>query len=69
MTRAEEARDAVRQLLDGGEGTESQRIADAMTEASLYLEENIYSGFFRSYGADGKTIARRCLAILGRMAK
>ena len=62
-----EAKDAVRQMMAMGEGSDQQRVADAMREATWFLNDGMYSAFFASYGRDARRIARRCLTILERM--
>ena len=62
-----EAENAVRQMMSMGDGTDRQRVADATRETTWFLEDNMYSDFFESYGPDARRIAKRCLAILKRM--
>ena len=62
-----EAENAVRQMMSMGDGTNRQRVADAMREATWFLEDDMHSAFFESYGSDARRIARQCLALLKRM--
>ena len=67
MTTEREAQGAVRQMISMGEGSDQQRVADAMREATWFLDDGMYSDFFASYGPDARRIARQCLAILKRL--